>query len=436
MRKMAPISVLDLPLEITTNVSTVAPLPLVFRPSLTRSSQVFSFLEAADVVAYGLTCSKAHRLIIPSEERNTLWKGVFLNSYDDPAHSREALPETARKPYKDLDKEWDWYARLRERKGITRLINSDKPVSFKEDYTEAVRILLDIIETAKTGPTKAELARGIRRQIDDRQSRNLDVLAQLSYSGRRNLERIIHARHLETLIDVQPRSYGRPVTRSTSVIQQPDSLARLHLLFGMTEMEQNNAPRLQGHGRRLVYDWSLTGPSTDYGPFNLNGSGKVNWQLLEGICSTISRNFYRCADGRIIMPEGFHYSIPYRTLDDPTVPEDWAGAQGAWLGTYAFLDYADLYQFNIGHRPGQRPNLEDEPEACGDLMRLELRLNPKLKTDPKLNTKIPICEDKPMLYFSGESKGHDGAHRPTIQVRGSVSLVPGGREVRWRYLIK
>lgn len=138
---------------------------------------------------------------------------------------------------------------------------------------------------------------------------------------------------------------------------------------------------------------------------------------------------------RIIIPQGFHYGIPYRTLPDPTVPEDWAGAQGSWVGTYAFLDYADLHSFNVGQRHGQRTSLEDEREACGDLMTLDLKLDSSLKVDPRLKTDLPICDDLPMLYFSGMSRGFDGAYRPPIGVRGSVSLVPGGREVRWRFLI-
>ena len=117
------------------------------------------------------------------------------------------------------------------------------------------------------------------------------------------------------------------------------------------------------------------------------------------------------------------------------MPEDWAGAQGSWVGTYAFLDYADLHSFNVGQRHGQRPSLEDEREACGDLMTLDIKLDSSLNNDPRLKTELPICDDLPMLYFSGVSRGFDGTYRPPIGVRGSASLVPGGREVRWRFLI-
>jgi hypothetical protein len=376
---------------------------------------------------------KARSHVAPTNQ--SLWKRIFLNTYDHPRHGWSALSPSAR--HKDVEENWDWYSRLQQRKTFTCLINSDQLIPITGDYTEAIQVLLEMMETAKPRLTPAEIARGIRPQIDDRRSLNLDILTQISHRGRRNLELLIHSRQMAALSAVPVRSFvGRPVTRSSApVIEQSDEASRIHVLHGMTELEQSH-PRLRGISRRLVYDWSLTGPQTDYGPFKLDGSGQVNWQLLEGVCSTISRNFCRCADGRLIMPEGFHYSIPYRTLPDPTAPEDWAGAQGTWLGTYAFLDYADLYQFNVGHRPGQRPSLDDEPEACGDLMKLELKLNPSLKTDPKLNTAIPVCNDLPMLYFSGESRGHDGAYRPSISVRGSVSLVPGGKEVRWRYLIK
>lgn len=233
---------------------------------------------------------------------------------------------------KDAEQNWDWYSRLAQRKTVSRLIESVRLIPFTDDYTSVRQTILDMIETAKPRLTPTEIARGVRPQMDDRRSLNLNVLADFSVSGRKNLERIIHSRQMQALSERPPRAFdGRPVTRSTEpVVEQPDEASRLHLLYGMTELEQGH-PRLRGISRRLVYDWSLTGPQTDYGPFKLDGSGHVNWQLLEGVCSTISRNFCRCADGRLIMPEGFHYSIPYRTLPDPTVPDDWAGAQGTWL---------------------------------------------------------------------------------------------------------
>jgi hypothetical protein len=75
-------------------------------------------------------------------------------------------------------------------------------------------------------------------------------------------------------------------------------------------------------------------------------------------------------------------------------------------------------------------------EACGDLMRLELKIDDceDLQHDARLQTKLPYCTDLPVLYFRGTSNGR--SQRPTIAVRGSASLTTGAKHVRWRFIIR
>ena len=98
-----------------------------------------------------------------------------------------------------------------------------------------------------------------------------------------------------------------------------------------------------------------------------------------------------------------------------------------------FLHWEDLVEFNSIRMPGLRPTLENGPEACGGLMKMELKLDMRLKNDPTLQPKSPICDDLPMLYFSGISRSWD--FQMATAVRGSVCLAAGGREVRWRYIV-
>lgn len=116
---------------------------------------------------------------------------------------------------------------------------------------------------------------------------------------------------------------------------------------------------------------------------------------------------------------------------------DWAGITGSWLGTYAFLDYRALVHFNIAHSQEYPLDLGDYEEACGDLMRLDIRVDDseEMKHDTRLKTSLPYCDDLPMLYFSGVSR-NSTLGRPAIEVRGFVCLIPGGREARWRLIIK
>ena len=215
----------------------------------------------------------------------------------------------------------------------------------------------------------------------------------------------------------------------------PEPVSRLHVYYGLTSRERSSRQAI-GAARLLVYDWHLTGPDTDYGPLKRGGSSAINWQLLEAICSIIGRNMEHAVDGGIDVPQNLRYAIPYRTLPDPQLPHDWAGLSGMWIGTYSFLDYADLFQYNFGDRPGPRPSLDDLEEAFGDLMRLELKLDDGLANDRRMKSTLPYCDDLPILYFSGTSRDHAGTDRPGLTVRGRVSLAPGGREVKWKFIVR
>jgi len=68
-------------------------------------------------------------------------------------------------------------------------------------------------------------------------------------------------------------------------------------------------------------------------------------------------------------------------------------------------------------------------------MKLDLKLDDAFSADPRLQTSLAFSTDLPPLFFTGLSRAHTGLHRPAIGLRGCVYLVPGGREVRWRFII-
>lgn len=67
-------------------------------------------------------------------------------------------------------------------------------------------------------------------------------------------------------------------------------------------------------------------------------------------------------------------------------------------------------------------------------MKMELKIDMKLQGDESLRPKSPICQDLPILFFSGISRSAD--FQMATAVRGSVCLAAGGREVRWRYIVQ
>lgn len=397
-------------------------------------SHILAFLDACAVVRFGLTCKEASEFTSPRNQ--LLWKAVFLHVFDDPSDAWSLMPN---QNVSANEQGWDWYRELRRRLVSLHAIRFKKPISEDNDCSEDhLDAILNIIDTAKFAPTPRDVKQGILPSIDDRTlSRNLNVLSDLDHY-RSGLEILIHdsGRNRKTTSSIDPWTR---VTRSMTVaedeIKRPESASRLHVLNGITVRERIEH-RARGIARRKVYNWHLTGPDNDYGPFKRDGTGRVDWSLLEGVCSVIGRNFEFCVDGHLNMPQGFCYSIPHRTLVDPTVPEDWARITGPWLGTYSFLDYADLFAFNALEFPeSERPTLDREHEAYGDLMRLELKLDKSLSSDHRLHTSLPVSTELPQLFFSGLSRASAGLHRPMIGVRGSVSLIPGGREVRWRFII-
>lgn len=405
-------------------------------------SHVLSFLSPATIIAFGQTCKHAYDFISPRNQ--ILWKCAFLHIFDDPNDAWSSMPGH---PHLAQGIDWDWYGELVRRLLALQVIKSRYRVADEHHNIEThLNAILSILDTAKFAPTARDIADGKVALEDDRYlSLNLQIFSDIE-RHRDGLESLIHDSGSPQWVkysgaDGNPwNSPTRPVTRSMSYDEheksRPESASRLHVLYGLTVRERITH-KARGAARRKVYDWSRVGPENEYGPLKRDRSGRVDWSLLEAVCSVIARNFEMCVEGSLAMPQGLSFSIPHRSLVDPTTTADWARVTGPWLGTYSFLDYADLFAFNAANNGqlGARPTLEEEPEAYGDLMKLELKLDDTISADPRLQTSLPISTDLPVLFFSGVSRAHVGIHRPTIGIRGCVCLVPGGREVRWRFII-
>lgn len=400
--------------------------------------RALSFLGPADIVRFGQTCQLAWAFIDPANV--VLWQSAFLQVFDDPQDAWMLLTPTARESRPDTGAQYNWHAQLKRRlqalqaidaKWTGELLSSNGPTP-----DEVIDAILDIIDTAKSRPTRRELQLGKRPETDDRSSRNIALLPT-PYSFSVRFDRLVRGSYensSETGAGVW-HSPGRPTTRAMASAPGPRSEAacRLHVLGGVTEQEAKDN-RALGAARRSVYDWDLTNSATEYGPLKEDGSGNVDWHRLDAVCTVVTRHFSRAAQGRMTIPQGYQYSIPHRTLGDPMVPDDWAGVTGTWCGTYVFLNYEDLLTYNTLVGPRSPTTLEDGPEASGGLMKLELKLDESLADDPVLQSGFPICTDLPPLYFSGISKNDDEQY--ATAVRGMACLTPSGREVRWRIIVQ
>lgn len=330
--------------------------------------QILSKLPYNDLVRFASTCRETHSFASPRNQ--LLWQAIFLSKFDDPRDRWATLVKTAREDERQREREerWDWFVELRRRVGALRAVRSgvlgvdndeedgEEAESRKE---EVIAALLDIIDTAKACPTESDLARGRKPETDDRDlSSNLGLLPINSHFTAEfdGLVRGLPAGTVKRNKGIgyyggdilaasgmpgswhNDRTPGRPMTRAQAAremdkIVRSEAGSRLHVLCGLTDLEAMD-DRSLGRARRVTYDWNLTDEVNEYGPFKRDGSGDVDWRRLEAICTVVARQFGLAVRERMTLPQGFCFSLPYRTLKDPNVPEDWAGGQGTWCGTY------------------------------------------------------------------------------------------------------
>lgn len=396
---------------------------------------VLTFLNARDLVTLGQTCKAIHSSIDPVHNQQ-LWRSTFLHAYDDPITAyRQQRSKVGLQ-----QREWDWFKELKHRFLATRLLDrhTEKSFAYPLGEEEMVHVLLDMIDTSYCdgGAVPTE---GKHHLMDVKNSQTIQCLPDRDEYSIAMDQLVRESRLIDPEVDsAMEIDNARPITRSMSANRprhpRTNAEARLHVLAGVTVREERDR-KAMGRARRVVYDLSRTNERTEWSPCKDDGSGEIDWIRLEAVMTVGVRSFQNAIRGRMTLPQGFKYSIPYRSLIPAEAPNDWARATGNWCGTYVFLNWNDLLDFNVFNGPtASQPNLEDAPEQCGGLMKLELHLDDTITEDPALKTHLPFCDDLPPLYFSGLSKSYDWSL--ATAVRGRVCLAPGGREVRWKFIVR
>ncbi|GAA5821797.1 hypothetical protein JCM11251_001029 [Rhodosporidiobolus azoricus] len=161
-----------------------------------------------------------------------------------------------------------------------------------------------------------------------------------------------------------------------------------------------STPSILTSARETVYEKSNYTRLNAWGPFLPDGSGKVDWRVVEAVAVVMGSELgdavgmgwgtegEREGDETRVPRGGWEVSRPggARTVKG----RDWAGIEGKeWRGTYAFLHWPIWYHFNF-HRPSPAfllstppsrlppPNsLAEDPSSLGDPMTLRLSLLPE-----------------------------------------------------------
>lgn len=385
---------------------------------------VLEVSEIPDILAFGQTCRRAYDFV---QQNQSLWRSKFLDIFDDPRPIWTTLPPTARQIYKE--KSWNWRNELVERLVALMALWDHKPYERFQNAPNLIHALLKIMRTSRRMIAEGQEFRRSRSEITMNR-----LYVDLPYWAH-----IIHGHVKDQEITDFPVCadpiWDGPFKRSE--IQKlciPEWASRLHVCRGVIIFEGGSDIELRT-AMGIVYNYEVTDASRDFGPFKKDASGGVDWKVLEAIV-TLAQDYYHYVyhgmQGEVPLAD-FNWNIGYyapRASDDPG---DWAGIQGAWKGSYGFLDATDYSHWNIHEEVETAMDLAAyENYNCGAIdMTVELSCAGEMLEDPTLQSKMPSASDLPKLFFVGEAT----IDRHAASVKGCAWLAPGAHEVRWRFLL-
>ncbi|ODN76879.1 hypothetical protein L202_05466 [Cryptococcus amylolentus CBS 6039] len=418
---------------------------------------------------FAMTCQelRAHIYLDPDQ---SLWRDIFLQNYDDP---RKAAAPWENAHTEDID----WRQKVKDREFVFRVLDLWQ----EEKWDEAIRhldlicdTLLDMyLDLPSTAEDECQHHQDSPRPYRPRASKNTPILTYLCSSPL-----FIHLYRNHRLC---PQSPGHPRLRPLAGARQipqwsvrrqirthtNPKLARLHTLLPPHFDENDEADReWRGFMRELVYSIKGFSEANDHGPFHADGT--VDWVICDAVGSVMMSNADEVMDNPeisehwrdSIVPRsygveptrGWGFSHVERPLELPSTQVwDWAGVEGTWEGSYAFIDYTDWISLNEPQLILQRGrvaqlDLTRYHEAVGDLMRLRLVLDdptdPNSPTHhlPHIVSNLPVSNALPPIRFVGASLSSNDVEHPSPPlgfVRGTVQLTTDNPpQVRWTLVIR
>ncbi|KAK4704567.1 hypothetical protein P7C70_g1641, partial [Phenoliferia sp. Uapishka_3] len=379
--------------------------PLLSLPPETLEDILILFdLDPVDVANFSAVCRSTRDFC---RDNSHLWTSLFLNHFDRPQ------PTTSPQSY-------PYKASLQNRLRARGLINSA--------YTrnQLARVVSAFPPVLSTFISISQSALGI-------DSKNITFLSAL----------------FPPTSTAFAAEYVRLYTDHKRVDVPPITLqeaAHFLLLHGPPTLSDANK-RLKA--LRLVYDVRNYCHETSFGPYRRDGSGRVDWTLLESIRTVTDFNVELAVEREgwgmdpvtdvgledIGKGKGLGWADTARRDVSGKSPRDWAGVEQEWIGTYAYLDWEVFEALNSDHErlaPGGTLRLTDFREAIGDLMSLKLVLDPP-STDPTRNDLFP------RLSFTGTLGPRHippNSASPILSIVGNVSRGPSPDfATKWQYRV-
>ncbi|ORX39215.1 hypothetical protein BD324DRAFT_641367 [Kockovaella imperatae] len=393
------------------------------------------------------TCSQLRSFIYDNPD-SALWRDIYLQRYDDP--KRAGAFCSPRPPP-------NWRKQVQDRELVSRMLRTWDKDDLVSHLDLIASTLLDLYLDlpATTAPSSSD-----EDPLETDESPNGILLSSLLQSeGFRDLyfeHSTTETKPLLRPLRAQPGNPNRQVQRRAVNAD----LMRLHVLLSPDFSDEEVHRQQRGWLREMVYGASNYSVENDWGPFNPDGT--VDWTLVDAVGSVMMGNakdvlFMGEDTWRQALPPMSYGIEPTRGwgFNDLSNVEDWAGVEGVWCGSYAFLDLADLSYTDwiTLNEPGliqlrrslNTLDLTRYHEAVGDLMRLELvidREGYKPEPMPRIETNLPTSSLLPPIYFHGSSVQQSSAitfasNSSASFVRGVVQLTADDPpQVRWTLVIR
>ncbi|KAH0838636.1 hypothetical protein J3R83DRAFT_6959 [Lanmaoa asiatica] len=369
------------------------------------AEQALTFCHPRDVASFAQTCRAAWSLVNDTTDQY-LWRQLFLLfPFDDPRKTCQGFLKGI---------QFDWKTELQRR--VRAEIIARSAQSTPEDLHAALVILLDVVRSA------SPVMLGYERIPSPSLLWVMDILKstnmlQLPFNRRHTCQTLARLRsHLALTLD-----------------KYDDEEGKAHL------------KTMRTRSRCQVYDLSNYSRHNDWGPF-VPKTGEVDWFHVECIMNVIvfnladhSRHFLDTKP-----PCGLEATRAYSAPQATTLAShDWAGVEGNWRRLVSFMDYRDLFAFNVyqvflfstrGYSI-HGGSFFNDPHFSEATRFVELKLHLiSPEAVPRYYTldRFPKSEDAmyPTLYFSGSSFDLNGNEAMIV---GSVYMADDD-VVRWRFV--
>lgn len=296
-------------------IDTPSHPPIVFTVPVELTHRILAFCHPLDVAAFSRTCRLAYHLVGDEYLWRQLWHAY---SFDNPI------------------------AISQQRQLVNLSTDTPCPIHWRDEFTRRLKAeLIAIKKPARSSlKEKKDAMQTFLLLMKEASPPSADQLGQEPVSA--NLqwaESILRNSRL-----IAPSSV---VVDTTPDINYLQAQLRSYMgdSFDWVKSDQLMAKR-RNRSRSFVYNLRNYNGGNDHGPFRPNGH--VNWVHIEHLINVILSNLRDLSSHRALPrpPSNLESIRPY-TAPGAHSLGDWAGVEGTWRRYVCFMDYRDLFAFNV-----------------------------------------------------------------------------------------